>query len=61
MDAPMSTNSLLIQDAPKKAVTYKGLLPSIAQLTRSLLEKVTESLASWYTTCIKLPSITTTS
>ena len=28
MDALMSTNALLIQDAPKKVVTYKGLSPS---------------------------------
>ena len=42
----MSTNALLIWDAPEKEVTYEGLLPSTTQLIRSLLEKVTESFAS---------------
>ena len=46
MDALVSTNALLIRDAPKKAVTYKGLSPSIARLIRYLLENVTESFAS---------------
>ena len=61
MDALVSTNSLLIQDAPKKAVTCKGLSPLTTRLTRSLLENVIESFASWHATCIKLPSTTATS
>ena len=46
VDALVSTNALLIWDAPEKEVTYEGLLPSTTQLIRSLLEKVTESFAS---------------
>ena len=46
VDAPVSTGALLIRDAPVKAVTYKGLSSSTTRLTRSLLEKVSESFAS---------------
>ena len=46
VDALMSTKALLIRDAPKKAVRYKGLSPSTTWLAKSLLEKVIESFAS---------------
>ena len=46
VDASMSTKALLIRDAFKKAVRYRGLSPSTTRLARSLLEKVIESFAS---------------
>ena len=46
VDALVSTKALLIRDAPKKAVRYKGLSPSTTWLAKSLLEKVIESFAS---------------
>ena len=44
--ALVSTKALLIWEAPKKVVTYKGLSLSISRLAKSLEENVTDSLVS---------------
>ena len=56
VEASVSTKVLLIWEALKKVVTYKGLSPSTTRLAKSLAKKVTDSLVSWYTTYNKLPS-----
>ena len=52
----VSTEALIIWEAPKRVVTYKGLSPSTTQLDKSMADKVTDSLVSWNTTCNKFPS-----
>ena len=42
----VSTKALLIWEAHKKPVTYKGLSPSTTQLAKSLAKKVTNSQVS---------------
>ena len=46
VEAPLSTKALLIWEALRKVVTYKGLSPSTTLLAKSLVEKVTDSLIS---------------
>ena len=46
MEALVFTKALLIWEAPKKVVTYKGLSPSTSLLAKSLAEKVTNFLVS---------------
>ena len=55
VEAPVSIKALLFWKAPKKAITYKGLSPSMTLLAKSLEEKVTNSLVSWYATRSSLP------
>ena len=42
----VSTKTLLIWEAHKKAITYKGLSPSTNRLAKSLVEKVIDSRVS---------------
>ena len=46
VEAPVSIKAHFISETPKKAVTYKGFSPSIAQLAKSIKEKVIDSLVS---------------